>query len=937
MRGKWSFAVVVLFSIFLIHSASAKRPGVVHVLYSEHNAKRYGYPSTDRGEVQLRTGGFDVRRISDEQLLKLDGVAPDDVIVMCGVYLMKEDAIAALTRFAEQGGGVLWIDAPTPTIVESRAIQKLLGCSSFTVPWIANFAEIETPRPILYKHFITGGHDFFTAYHCAGNSVWSLSTAYELGRFPPMENKEWDVVSRSPVKRPGIVDRIPAITVNMVGRGRVVLFNWKAQHFGGTISFDMIRRAAAWLLADGDEAAANKILAGRTGADKTQASPRLATIEAQGSPADEPLGNPKDFRLPMGIFVRGNNYGMPSAQRPGEGPAQPPPSEPIRDWPMFKKMVANLHRIGAHSVYLGGGMGTTSTTGRDLLQEFCDAMHEQGLAVHTYSGDRGARPGAGGAPGAPRPREGARAMAGIARDLNARDVTTRTTVSLSTLGAPDSPGQIRDIWEFKNTWAQFIDKQTDRDLDGLCVPPDEYHRPVYNGKPGDDAEVLRRFRRQYGFEMPTEKELNDNPQSRAWIRYGYESTAEVFAAWNELVARKKPNIQRTNIIFVGELCWNWISPINWSMVGHASDWSAFMTDPYVGLHADLLDHWYVPETTKRLMSSTPRRQAMVTLQNNRLREFHEQLRPMHVYGEAVSSVAHGGRGVHFFHYFKIFDDGGDPFVGRVENTTEAFSLMRTLDRWGVMDAEVPPQIAMLYNEMGNHYVWLVRKRNYNNGYDSQQAAIDMLLANGHPFELYSLDHPADWAKLPAATRVVIVPFAYSITDKAVAQLEAYAKAGTKVILMQRLGEADENGELRATPALARLIGMPNVVRIDGDIATGSITPDYVAHYLRTIDEALGDARLVNMNRHGNDIEATALDLPGGKKILFALNWEKAPVRFELGINLPKGKYKITERNLKGVQPAAIKGKEVVNAKALRNFAVDLNAEELKFWLIEPAS
>lgn len=988
-RKWWMVSLLMLLAVALVQPAcqtiggkgSRAKAGTVHVLFSKVNSEKFGFAGSDRIEDQLKTAGFNVQRIGDEDLTALKGVTPDDVVVLSSVYLIGEDGVAALTKFARQGGGILWIDAPVPSVQTSAALRKLLGCSTFTVSnWSANYAEIQTPRPILYKHFINGDHDFFDAVHCTGNSVWSLSTAYELGRFPPMPNQEWDVVNRSPVKSPGLVDRIPVETLNMVGHGRVLLFNFKAAESGLNQMRDIIRRATAWLLVDGDETAATAILNGKTGAPKSAAPKCLATIEAVGFPTEEPLGNPKDFRLQMGIFARTGDF--TPGKTPGMGaaasnmPNLPDPSEPLRDWPRFKQFVNNLKMIGAHSVYLAAG--GSPAQGRDLLQEFCDAMHAEGLDVHTYSGEGGGGPrpavasnattttrqrgrvrGAGArgqaaqtaeanAAQPPRqrgrqegPREGAAVTAGNARDMTYRDreltSATQAQANASVLGANIRTQQIRDIWVFQDEWAKAIDNLTNRDLDGMCVPPDEYSRAAFNGKPTDDSPMPKKFRELTGYEMPAK--LGDDPQSRAWMKYGYDATAQVYAVWNNMVKQKKPNMERTNIIFVGELCWNNRPPINWSIIGHASDWSAFMTDPYVGLHLDLLDHWYVPETIKRLAGSTPNHVAMVTLQNNRLREFMEQLRPLHVYGEAVSSVAHGGHGVHFFHYFKIFNNDGEPYLGRVENTAMGFSLMRTLDKWGVMDGSVPRQVALLFNEMGQNYVSLIDNRYVGSGFDSQQAAIGLLLANGYPFNIYSLDHEADWTTLPESTRVLIVPFAYSISDKAVAQLEAHAKAGKKIILMQRMGDADENGAPRPSPALDNLLkSYPNVVtRVGGEVMMGYVTPDYEAGFCKTVDKALGDAKLVNLNRFGNDIEATALDLKGGKKILFAINWEKQPVRVELGINMPAGKYRLTERNLKGTQPAAIKGKEVMSARDLRNFAVNLQTEELKFWLIEPVS
>ncbi|MCE5230423.1 hypothetical protein LLG95_12630 [bacterium] len=893
------FALGVL--LMMTVAPALAQTGTVHVLFSDLNATKHANPESERVFDQLQTAGFEVKRTSDADLTAMNGISPDDIVVMSGVYVMNDDTINALIEFTRAGGGVLWIDAPTFAIIDSAAMRNLLGVSMFTTFWVADFADIGSGRAVLYKHFINGDHETFTAVECHGNSAWAASTAYELGRFPPLKQKEWHIVNRSPVRGPGTLDRIPALLLNRIGKGQVVLFNWQAARYGGTISLDMIRRAAAYLLADGDEPMANAILAGHNGTPNTMPSELLPTITATGEPKDEPFGRPRDHKLPMGIFMDPDNFGVTTGTTPTS-------NAPLREWPQYQKMLSNLKMLGVNNIFLypytpdghaiwPSKIFLNDTYKRELFKEFCTEMHKEGITIQTYTDD----------PDRyfwPNPNDPA---------------TSRT----------------RCLFEFAPKYAKYNEELIAQGLDGMCVPPDEYHYPVYNGKPTDDNECTRRFKKEYGFDMPAK--LDDNAQSRAWINYEYQAGAEVYTKWNELAKKQNPKLLRTNIIFVGELCWNWKAPVNWGLIGHATDWTSFMTDPYVELHTDLLDHWYVPETTKRLMASTTNRQAMVTLQSNRLREFDEQLRPLHVYGEAVSSIAHGGRGVHWFHYFKLFDGNGDPYINRPDRMKLGNSLLRTLERWGVLEGQVPQQIALLHGQMSQDYAWLIRNRYVGNGYASQEAAIDMLLANGYPFEVYCMDQEADWAKLPKA-KVIVVPFAYAISDKAVAQLESHARAGKKIILMQRLGEADMKGEQRKSPALEAMIDKypDSVMRIGGDVAMGSVTPDYVAQYLGAIDAALGGDKVVNLDRCGQEIEATCLNLKGGGKILFAINWEKKPAAFELGINLPAGNYRLTERNLKGTQPATIKGKTEIDARDLKRFKVELETEDLKFWLVEPA-
>ncbi len=101
--------------------------GTVHILFSKLNAEKYGYADAERVEDQLRTAGFHVQRIDDEDLAALKGVTPTDVVAINSVYLMSEEAIAALTRFAQAGGGCC---GSTRRRRRSRTRRRCASCSA---------------------------------------------------------------------------------------------------------------------------------------------------------------------------------------------------------------------------------------------------------------------------------------------------------------------------------------------------------------------------------------------------------------------------------------------------------------------------------------------------------------------------------------------------------------------------------------------------------------------------------------------------------------------------------------------------------------------------------------------------------------------------------------------------------------------------------------
>ncbi len=97
--------------------------GEVYILRSEANAERYGLDEFDRGVDWLRDMGWSPVELSEADLVGLEANA---VLVMPNVYFINSQVALDLADFVRRGGGLIFIDGPTPSIQDEN-VQALTG------------------------------------------------------------------------------------------------------------------------------------------------------------------------------------------------------------------------------------------------------------------------------------------------------------------------------------------------------------------------------------------------------------------------------------------------------------------------------------------------------------------------------------------------------------------------------------------------------------------------------------------------------------------------------------------------------------------------------------------------------------------------------------------------------------------------------------------
>lgn len=872
-------AFILLLTFTLIYANGAEP---VRIFFANEKNSLQSPDDARRTELILRNAGFDISQVNEggiKGMIVIEGFTERGVIILAGVSQLPQTTIDHLSRFVKDGGRLLWLEAPAVSVRKSALLREMLGFDSLMVSWKDNNIEV-----LFNKHFISVAS--LTLTETSGQSVTRLTTGNPLAFFKSIRTDS-----------AGEIAQLPGIILNQYGQGKVLTFNWPADRSQNKNVDDLIVRSSAWLAANGDEVNAaalispssSKIIAQMTGLSAS--IPHLTPTEAAKKEAEPDYSKAQGMR--KGVYVGVSN--ICDYSRVG--------LEPLKEMATFRNMINIVKAAGINTVCLYPMEGDSvifkskylKSHKYDLLREFCDAIHAEGLKAEIYFLERD--PYFGG-------------------DLSGYR------------------NKIECIWDFKNKWSNILQELSGYDLDGMCVAPDEFWSPAHQGTPGTDDPCTAKFREWYGYEPP--KEIGDNKVSRSWIQYGYRALGEVFSSWNDLVKQRNPKIIRSNIIYVGGICYNRACNISYDIVGHAADFDYMMTDPYVGLHVNLRDHYYVPEVVKHLEGSIPSHRSMITLQAARLRNYQPELRPVYVYGEAISALASGTDGIYYFHFGIIGNSKTGQQTPQFKNAELTFSAMRTLERWGIEKSFVPTQIALLFSQRSQDYADLRKDKDMGNGYEAQEKGNDLLLANGYPYRLYYLEQENDWKDV-SGLKVIILPFIYTISDNAILQLEDHLRTGKRLIILQRVGEADENGEIRSEPALAKLARLypKQVFSIPGEVFAGFNDPVYVNQFLKTMNNALGNDKLISLNRYGRDVEVSALQLPDKKIMLFAINWEPGDISIEMGVNMPEGTYRLTERNLEGTQAVTIDNRKTLKAKDLKNFAVDLREAEFKIWLVEP--
>jgi len=505
--------------------------------------------------------------------------------------------------------------------------------------------------------------------------------------------------------------------------------------------------------------------------------------------------------------------------------------------------------------------------------------------------------------------------------------------------------------EFREYLAGTAREMTQAGADIVGIGWDEQKFSRWSRGPGypsliDDPKNAGALTRQY-FQEHYHSALPDGPSDtvewRKWMVYSYDAFASWLADGTAAVKAANPKALTKTPITPLDTLWN--DRLDYGaahdIIGHTADLDYIRAYGYET--SNNITHYVTAAETKRTIAANKNRGSN-SLHNcpwatdlQASSGYFHTFTPVWMSGPPISAVMNGGSlpmywRENFTHY-----GGYDKYVG------QAFSILDTLSAWGVKNARVPRSVAVLKSRASEDW-WQVRQR-YNpagnpldqtRGFLNEKWLLELLFTNGYPFDIYSLEHPEDFAQLLGQYDLVILPFAYSIKQSTYDLLAAAAARGTKIMLVGQLGETDEWGEPYAAPLFKNLADAGKVSYISDDVTVVGHYSAFLARVTTLIDEKLGDKKLLYLNNYGNDVEMTCLEKNPRERFVCLINWEDRPIEVDAGVNMPAGRYQVLQRDLESVHAMQIAGKDAVSESDLRKFRVPLAAGEIKVFYVHPA-
>jgi len=154
------------------------------------------------------------------------------------------------------------------------------------------------------------------------------------------------------------------------------------------------------------------------------------------------------------------------------------------------------------------------------------------------------------------------------------------------------------------------------------------------------------------------------------------------------------------------------------------------------------------------------------------------------------------------------------------------------------------------------------------GWGAQQTVESMLGANGFNYDVLYAERPDNMRDLKRF-KTLVIPFGYSLSDAAVAEIKAAHATGTRLVIFEKLGETDEFGTPRKVPALKELVGKKGVTFVEESAADRSADLCRLWEYRVIVEKALGETGFT-FNANGQYVTYLVRKLNDGKGWLLYL-------------------------------------------------------------------
>ena len=476
---------------------------------------------------------------------------------------------------------------------------------------------------------------------------------------------------------------------------------------------------------------------------------------------------------------------------------------------------------------------------------------------------------------------------------------------------------------YRDNWLALLTEIMACGADGVGICTDEHY---YKGHfmetfPADEP-ARRLYRERFGHDLPGHEE--DSLAFRQWVSMRHKGLGDLYGYWSRELRKAYPSI------YIGG---------NF-MVFYAGN--SYLTETCLPIDVlgarggidELGSDYMTPYGIRALAAANGWRRASMWFSGDWGPNVGRPTKPdVKFYAEALWSAMYGLGSLSFWRYNYVVDNGHMPTVSR------AYGMLRDLEALGAWEARPPKRIALLTSRASKDW-WQIRAwwgehddPNWDRGIEgirgwfAERAVFAILQENGYSFDWFFLDRDDQLDALEAYD-VLLLPFAWSVSDAAAERVRSAAASGTAVLLFDgKKGATDEWGESREAPAFDELCRNGQAVCLEEDILRWGATDRYAEKILQLLDKHVDPAYPLTLKRYGQHIDAALLQRKPGERFVFLLNWEKKMTGIDLGLRLPAGKYEAYARDENRWFRVGLGDAQVLDAAAVGQFRLWLPPEK----------
>lgn len=662
----------------------------------------------------------------------------------------------------------------------------------------------------------------------------------------------------------------------------------------------------------------------------------------------------------------------------------------FHDWQGYKDILTQMRELGATSVRMfaeseacekNGGFSSFPLKGlpadqqRDYLRPLADALHRDGIPVYYFSHAwRAPIQKIGKQPPMPWLRWDYPYMASDA------------LVGINEHYTEWYPCVLSDD-DFRVKWTDLLRGALKAGADGVYLCPDEYYYKGHNLSRCTCESCRREFKKMYGFDdLPKLKAPKvaqnaqgqvsaplpvDTEQYRKYKLFEYRQLAKVFDRVGADLRKEFPKaklvmnenqgatmaangrLEHTVANDVFGASRNFDEKQVYGGTSMGGDWHVS--------HTAFARHFAAACGTERMLSSAGWGPGNMD-------------GPTEQYNGVIPEVFLGAPRLEIYRLNYIFEYSGSSVWKKT------LKMIRLLQAWGLKDSKLPAaDVGFVYSRASEDW-WFVKVAakmdpDFNSGatdfnlnladetinkiakgkdndekmrilaqerfrgWGAQQTVESVLAANAFNYDVVYAEREDNLKDL-SRFKTLVIPFGYALSDAAIAAIKAAHAAGTKLVIFEKLGEADEFGTPRKEPALKELVGQKGVTFLDESATDNSANLRRLWDYRETVRKSLGETGYF-FDANGMPVSALVRELKDGRGwMLYLCNtanrtkmWAATRTAgVAVGLPAKEGEtYRMETFSSDScdLNANAVNGSRELGAKELKRFCVSLDPQEVK--------